>query len=314
MRASRHAVILAGGRGTRMGSLTDRTPKPLLPLAGEPIVLHQLRWLAAAGIADVTLAAAYRAADFDAVVETARAELGLAVRALDEGEPRGTGGGLRHACPELEADEGVVVVNGDLVTGHDLRTQLARFAAPDAPQAVVHVREVDDARPYGCVVVRGGSGADADRVTAFLEKSPDPPARTVNAGTVVLSGRAVARVPVEGVVSLERDVYPALVADGGVVAHRESAYFADVGTPAALAATSADVVRFGFPPTPASTPVRESWCHHAARVAPDAVLTGGTSVLAGATVGAGARLEGVLVLEGARVAPGAVLAGVVVAP
>ena len=81
MRASRHAVILAGGRGTRMGSLTDRTPKPLLPLAGEPIVLHQLRWLAAAGIADVTLAAAYRAADFDAVVDLVGAPVAEQLRA-----------------------------------------------------------------------------------------------------------------------------------------------------------------------------------------------------------------------------------------
>lgn len=292
-------MILAGGVGSRMRPLTDDCPKPLLPVGPWTLVEHQLSALERAGVRRVVLSTGYRHEDFEPLVERCRAK-GVDLTCVVEATPLGTGGGLREALRPLRDADVVVVVNGDLLTGHDLGAQVSALTAADAGVlACVHVREVDDARAYGSVVV-----GDRGQVVAFVEKSPTPPSSTVNAGTYVVRPGLLDEIPPAGAVSLEREVFPALVADATLVAHREDAYFLDVGTPAALVAANRDLLRAPWPGA-APTPRGEALVIDGARVSPSARLGGGSVVHPGAAVADGALLDGALILPGGRVGAGA---------
>lgn len=307
------AIILAGGLGTRMRPLTERTPKPLLPVGGTPIVAVQLEQLQRSGVRDVVLATSYRAEDFDDVV--AGIDLGLDVRISVEEQPLGTGGGLgvaATALPPGPPDQPVVVLNGDLLTGHDIAAQVRTIesAGPDIA-VVLHVRDVEDARPFGSVVTD-----DEGVVTRFEEKSPHPPSQTVNAGTYVLRRSFLDELTARsgtGAFSLERDVFPDVVDGRRMLAHRDDAYFCDVGNPAALVRASADVVTRGVPfedrPTGLARKVSP-----AAGVDPTARVDGGSSILPGAQVLAGATLDAAVVMAGATVGAGAVIRRSTVGP
>ncbi|WP_397519341.1 sugar phosphate nucleotidyltransferase, partial [Rhodococcus pyridinivorans] len=146
------------------------------------------------------------------------------------------------------------------------------------------------------------------RVTAFLEKTQDPPTDQINAGCYVFRREIIEQIPEGRPVSVEREVFPALLTEGKkVFGHVDAAYWRDMGTPEDFVRGSADLVR-GIAPSPALPPQRgESLVHPGASVAPGALLIGGTVVGRGAEIGAGARLDGAVIFDGARVEAGAVV-------
>ena len=236
-RTPREAVIVAGGFGTRLLPLTTRRPKHLLEVGGVPFLEHQVSRLAAAGVGHVVLATSYRADLFEPVLGDG-SRWGTRISYVQEDEPLGTGGAIRNFAAVLGADPdgAVVVLNGDVLSGHDLAAQLADFDTPRDGRPVdvsLHLVEVEDARPFGCVPTD-----EAGRVTAFVEKSEHPVTRQVNAGCYVFRRRVVDTIPRGRVVSVERETFPGLVEhDAVVVGYVENAYWRDVGTPEALVAT-----------------------------------------------------------------------------
>lgn len=224
------AVILAGGYGSRLMPFTAMTPKHLLPIGDEPVIAHQLHRLRRVGIEDVTLATSYHADAFRPVLGDGE-RYGVRLRYSREKNPLGTGGGLRTAYDmslEDGAPDAVVVLNGDLVTEHDLGTQISAHLA-EAPLVTVHGRFVEDAAPFGLLHL------DGPHVQRFEEKPPGHPSGLVNAGTYVVSPALIDTIPAGEVVSLERDVFVAATRRApGVRVYPEDAAFADIGTPAAL--------------------------------------------------------------------------------
>ena len=306
------AVIVAGGFGTRMLPLTERRPKHLLEVGGVPFLEHQIVKLAAAGVEHVVLATSYHAELFEPVLGRGE-RFGVRLTFVTEDEPLGTAGAIRNVAGALGDDpEGaVVVLNGDVLSGHDLAAQLADFERPREGTSVdvsLHLVEVPDARAFGCVPT------DPDgRVVAFVEKSDDPVTNQVNAGCYVFRRRVVDRIPAGRVVSVERETFPELVAGGSlVVGYVETAYWRDVGNPQALVEASRDVVT-GVAPTAAVRPPDDG-----VLLAGDADVRGavgvGSSVLAGAVVEDGAAVRGSVVMAGARVGAGAVVEDSVVGP
>lgn len=282
-----------------MHPLTLDLPKPLLPVGLYPLVEHQIASLAAVGVQRVVLATSYRPTDFAGLVRSVRMK-GIDLTTVVEQTAQGTGGGLREALRSLPGATTVVVLNGDLLTGHDLGAQIDVLrAAPDEVLASVHVREVPDARAYGSVV-----SDDRGRVTDFVEKSPAPPSRTVNAGTYSVRAALLDDIP-EGVVSLERDVFPRLATRRALLTYREDAYFLDVGTPAALVQANRDLVLGAGPswllrtgPQP-----QEALIAVGAHVELGTSVRGGSVVHAGAWVDRSARVDGAVLLPGAWVGP-----------
>ncbi len=299
------AVIVAGGFGTRLLPLTARRPKHLLEVGGVPFLEHQVSRLAAAGVEHVVLATSYRADLFEPVLGDG-SRWGIRLTYVLEDEPLGTGGAIRNVAGVLGDDpEGaVVILNGDVLSGHDLAAQLADFRTPRDGRPVdvsLHLVEVPDARAFGCVPT-DASG----RVEAFVEKSENPVSNQVNAGCYLFRRRVVEQIPAGRVVSVERETFPGLVAEGAlVVGFVDNAYWRDVGTPETLVAASRDLVP-GLAPSPAGHRAPgEAWVEESAEVAAGAVLGDGTAVGRDVRVGAGAVVRGSVLMPDCVVGAGA---------
>jgi mannose-1-phosphate guanylyltransferase len=294
------AVVLVGGKGTRLRPLTLSAPKPMLPTAGLPFLTHMLSRIAAAGIEHVVLGTAFQAATFEAEFGDG-SKLGLQIDYVFEEQPLGTGGAIANVASKLRYDT-ALIFNGDVLSGADLGQLLAAHHER-AADVTLHLVRVADPRAFGCVPT------DEDgRVTAFLEKTQDPPTDQINAGCYVFKREIVDTIPTGRAVSVEREVFPGLLADGAkVCGYVDSSYWRDMGTPEDFVRGSADLVR-GIAPSPALAGHHaESLVHDGASVAPGAVLIGGTVVGRGAEIGAGARLDGAVIFDGARVEPGSVI-------
>src|ERR1022692_1761381 len=136
------AILLVGGQGTRLRPLTIGTPKPLLPTAGVPFLAHQLARASSAGVTRIVMATPYRSEMFAEVFGDG-AEFGLEIVYAGEDEPLGTGGGIRSAAASLLSgpEDPVVVLNGDVLSGHDLGAQLDLHRKADAA-VTLHLVEV----------------------------------------------------------------------------------------------------------------------------------------------------------------------------
>lgn len=293
------AVVLVGGQGTRLRPLTLSVPKPMLPTAGLPLLTHLLSRIAAAGIEHVILGTSYKPAVFEAEFGDG-SKLGVQLEYVTEEEPLGTGGAIAHVAPKLRHDT-AMVFNGDVLSGADLGELLA-FHRGHGADLTLHLVRVGDPRSFGCVPTQDG------RVTAFLEKTQDPPTDQINAGCYVMSRAVIDAIPRGRPVSVEREVFPTLLSDGvQVYGYVDASYWRDMGTPEDFVRGSADLVR-GIAPSPALGGHRgECLVHDGAAVAPGALLIGGTVVGRGAEIGPGARLDGAVIFDGVRVEAGSVV-------
>jgi mannose-1-phosphate guanylyltransferase len=295
----RQAVLLVGGRGTRMWPLTHSMPKGLLPVAGVPFIELQFRLLAEVGVEEVILAiGTEHEQEWRAYAESvSQPHVIVSV----EQTPLDTAGPVGAVRDQL--DDRFLVLNGDVV----LEGQLTEFVAqaPDAPAVLALVR-VDDTSAYG-VVVTTPEGI----VERFIEKPPagTAPTDTVNAGMYLMRRAVIERYP-GGRLSFERVVFPDLVGSGELGGITIEGEWLDIGTGElylathdAIAAGRSRLVQF---PEPAVRP----WVYvePGATVEPAAIVEEAI-VLAGATVQAGATVRRAMIGRGATIEAGAVVTG-----
>jgi mannose-1-phosphate guanylyltransferase len=283
------AILLVGGFGTRLMPLTKNTPKPMLTVAGIPVTEHQLNMAKAAGITEIVLATSYLSDVFIPYFGDG-SKWGLRIKYAVEKEPLGTGGAIRNAAKLLETNESVVILNGDVLSSHNVAEQIRQHESHDA-DVTLHLTQVEDARAFGCVPTDGDG-----RVTAFLEKMENPVTNQINAGCYVFNPRVISTIPLDTVVSVERETFPQLVANGAkVFGYLENAYWLDIGTPRALLKASIDIVKRSgdFLAMPGST------------IDPTAVITGGSCIGLNSSVGAGAHIDGSIIEAGCVIGPNA---------
>ncbi|MEU4444105.1 NDP-sugar synthase [Actinosynnema sp. NPDC050801] len=291
------AVVLVGGKGTRLRPLTLSAPKPMLPTAGVPFLTHLLSRIREAGITHVVLGTSYKAEVFEEHFGDGAA-LGLELEYVVEDVPLDTAGAIRNVAHKLR-ERDVMVFNGDILSGVDLRAVVDTHRTAEA-DVTLHLVRVEDPRRFGCVPT------DADgRVTAFLEKTEDPPTDQINAGCYVFRREVIEGIPAGRPVSVERETFPGLLAAGArVQAYVDASYWLDLGTPAAFVQGSADLVR-GIAPTAALTLQGDAVILDGATVDENAVVTGGATIGRGCTVAAGAVVDGSVLFDGAVVGEGA---------
>ncbi len=287
----RQAVLLVGGRGTRLWPLTDTQPKALVPVAGIPFVEYQFRRLAAAGIEEAWLAVGSgQAAAWEEYLAGRRGPID--VRLSAEEEPLDTAGPVTLLGGRL--DDRFLVLNGDVVIDAPIGDFMA--AAP-AAGIVLTLVPVADPSKYGVVVT------DSDgTVTRFVEK-PAPgtaPSHNVNAGMYLVERRVLERFE-PGPLSFERRVFPDLAAEKELAAVVIGGGWIDIGTPELYLDTHESVLT-------GRTGLRAGRDPHGSGpgVIDDGERRGSWSwVDEGATISAGAVIKESVVLGGARIGPGA---------
>jgi mannose-1-phosphate guanylyltransferase len=218
-----NAVVLVGGEGTRMRPLTETIPKPLLPMVDRPFLDHVLDRLAQHGVTRVILSSPYLEEVFHPFLQS-RAGRSPSVEWITEAQPLGTAGAIANALDRL--DDTFLVLNGDILTDLDLGAMLD-FHRTRGALATISLAEVEDARPFGLVDVDPNG-----RVGAFREKPSDPVKGRVNTGTYVLEPAAVRGVSSTRAVSIETEVFPALISSKvPVYGFLTDSYWMDLGTP-----------------------------------------------------------------------------------
>jgi D,D-heptose 1,7-bisphosphate phosphatase len=218
------AVILVGGRGTRLGAATDDCPKPMIPVGGRPFLDYLIANLARHGFRDILLLAGYRAEQLKAL-EARSAEFGCRIECLVESSPAGTAGALVNARERLAPQ--FLLLNGDSIL--DINYLDLCMPEMDASRAigVIALRPLGDTGRYGRVELNG------DRVTAFAEKSASGPG-LINGGIYWLDKSVldwIAGTPS----SLEGQVFPRLTREGLLRGKFYDGFFIDIGVPEDLA-------------------------------------------------------------------------------
>ena len=310
------AVVLVGGFGTRLRPLTLTRPKQMLPIVGTPMIERVVRSLAAHGVTDAVLSMGYRPDAFlDAYPDGTCA--GVKLQYAVEPEPLDTAGAVRFAATHAGIDDTFLVVNGDVLTDLDVRA-LWELHEERSAEGTIALTPVDDPSRYGVVPID-----EKGQVTAFVEK-PKPgtaPTNWINAGTYVLEPSVLDRIPSGRKVSIERETFPAMVADGALYAMPSDAYWVDAGTPGTYAEAQLDLVDgLRGEPEPAvdhkvvvsaSAVVDHSVVMAGVTIGDDAVIRDSV-ILPGARLDPRVFIDGSVIGAGARVGEGAVLSGMTV--
>lgn len=281
-------ILLVGGFGTRLSPLTNLTPKPMLPIANLPVTEHQLLVAKAAGITKIVLATAYLADTFTPYFGDG-SKWGIELKYALESEPLGTGGAIRNAAElilsEISENEPIVVFNGDVLSRHDLSAQI-KLHQNSSAAATLHLVNVEDARPYGCVPFD-----ESGQVTDFLEKMANPITKTINAGCYVFNPNVIREIELGKVISVEREIFPDLLKRGEVLkAYVDDSYWLDMGTPKALLQGSRDYVGSG-----------EFIVGTNSEISPSAKISGGSAIGNNVTIGANTEVISSIIRDGATI-------------
>src|SRR5918997_4778812 len=221
------ALILAGGKGTRLRPLTVYTPKPIVPICNRSFLLYQIDTLRNAGITDITLSLSYQPHKIEQLIGDGSI-FAVKINSTVEPQPMGTAGAYKFA--EELIREPTVVFNGDILTDLDLKRVIREHNERRAAATLV-LAPVENPSAYGLVETEMDG-----RVRRFLEKpKPDEiTVNTINAGTYILEPRVLDLIPVGENHSFEYGLFPALLEKGEpFFAHiPQRTYWMDIGTPA----------------------------------------------------------------------------------
>ncbi|HXG24964.1 MAG TPA: NDP-sugar synthase [Chthonomonadales bacterium] len=305
-------IIIAGGFGTRLAPLTYYRPKHLLPVANRPFLEYQVALLKRHGIDEIIFATNYFAEMIEAHLGDG-SRFGVTMHYALEEQPLGTAGAIRNAAA-LFPGEAVLVLNGDILTDFDLAGVIA-FHRKQGAIATIALRAVERPHAFGVL------DTDAEgRVRAWHEPTEEEKKRVaqyngpptggsdyINAGIYVLEPEAIACIPVGRAVSIEREIYPALIAeDAPVFGIAPEGYWMDIGRPEQYLAANAAVLTRAV-----RTEVPFQQIGEEVEIAPDAEIDSTTSVGKGVRIGAGSRLAGCIILDGTMIGRNVTLSGVI---
>ena len=316
-------VVLVGGQGSRLRPITYDVPKAMVPLRNRPFMGYMMDFLRAGGLEGAVLSMGYLPDPIQGYFQGQNLN-GFSINYAVEDNALGTAGGIKNTEEYLDG-EPFVVVNGDVLSGMDLRVAIERHKESDALATIVLI-SVEDPTAYGLVEV------DHDMlVRRFLEKPAADEVTTnlVNAGIYVMQPEVLAMIPENQEVSIEREIFPHLQAEGRLRAYVSSSYWRDIGTPRSYLAASHDVLSgavgakedFDYLHVDPSVMTGKG-----VRVLPPISVSAGCVLKNGATVGGrsslgrdcrigeGAVVEGSILFDGAEVEAEAVVRGSIIGP
>jgi NDP-sugar pyrophosphorylase family protein len=307
-------IVIAGGLGTRLRPLTLTRPKPLMPLAGAPLLEYQLSYLRAAGISEVCFATNY----MSEAVEQAFGDgssIGMHIAYAVEAEPLDTAGAIRNAYDTIPGED-CVVFNGDVIHGFDIAEIVRKHQERDA-FATLTLKAIERPHAYGVVPI------DADnRVLGFLEPTDEQKREVggpstgefdnINAGLYVMKQEAIEAIP-QRRCNIEREIFPDFVAKGErVFGDVRSDFWIDIGKPSQYLEAIAAIVSGEVASPRPFLRREEAAVDPSAEIADDVRLCCGCSVGANATIESGAEVCNTAVLEGAHIGKGCKVMGCII--
>jgi D,D-heptose 1,7-bisphosphate phosphatase len=230
------AVLLCGGRGTRLGALAAEVPKPLLSVGAGPFLDKLLFELGRHRVRRVLLLAGFagsQVAEY-AKATALRARFELAIDVVVEPEPAGTGGALWQARDRLDPE--FFLLNGDSWFDINLTDLAVRLSADHSAVGAIALRRLADASRFGVVTLAG------DRIVSFAERPAEPGPGLISGGVYALHREVVEGLGPRG--SLERDVLPPLARQGRLVGFAYDGYFIDIGVPEDLARAHRELAKW----------------------------------------------------------------------
>lgn len=314
---------MVGGQGSRLRPITYDVPKAMVPLRNQPFMGYMMDFLRAAGLEGAVLSLGYLPDPIQEYFDQKDLD-GFSIDYAVEDTALGTAGGIKNAEGYLDGGP-FIVVNGDVLSGMDLRVAIEKHKETDALATIV-LTSVEDPTAYGLVEV------DHEMlVHRFLEKPAADEVTTnlVNAGIYVLEPEVLAMIPAGREVSVEREIFPYLQAERRLRAYVSSSYWRDIGTPRSYLAASQDVLsgavgaREGFDylqVDPSAVVGKGVKVLPPVSVAAECVLehgatVGGRSSLGrGCRIGEGAVVEGSILFDGAEIEADAVVRGSIIGP
>lgn len=230
------ALILAGGKGTRLRPLTMHTPKPIIPIAGQPLLLYQLELLRRADVRDVILSLSYQPQKIEDRIGDGT-DHNVQVSYTVETSPLGTAGAYRKAASLI--NDTTIVFNGDVLTDININEVIA-FHRQHQSIATIVLVPVSDPTIYGLVEIDGEA-----RVKRFIEKPKDEDvtSNTINAGIYILEPKVLDYIPEGEPFMFEYGVFPKLLERGeAFYGYTFEGYWRDVGTSANYLEANLDVL------------------------------------------------------------------------
>jgi len=273
----------------------------MLPVIDRPMLEHVIGGLGRHGVAEVVLSLGYKEDVFREAYPNSECA-GVRLTYAVEPEPLDTAGAVRFAAEAAGIDETFIVINGDVFTDLDVMSVWNRHHEIGA-EATIALTPVDDPSRYGVVPT------DPDgKVLGFVEKPPvgEAPTNWINAGTYVLEPSVLQRIEPGRKVSIERETFPAIVADGGLWAVQSEAYWVDAGTPETYIQVQLDLLD-GVRGAAVDGVAAD------ASVDPSAVIERSV-VMSGATVAANAIIRGSIVSMDAVIGERTLIEGSILGP
>jgi len=216
----RTALILCGGKGTRLRPITYEIPKPLVPVHGKPIIEHIFDLLKKYGITDIILSVGHMKEKILKEVDN-WSRLGLNIDHVAENRPMGTGGAIKLAKKKLPKT--FIVSNGDELKNLNIMDRYETHKKSNA-LATIALTTVDEPSAYGVARL------DGNRIMEFVEKpkKDKAPSNLINAGFYILEKEIIDMIP-KGFCSLEKEIFPKLAAQGRLFGFPFSGQWFDTG-------------------------------------------------------------------------------------
>lgn len=214
------ALILCGGKGTRLRPITYEIPKPLVPVHGKPIIEHIFDLLKKYGVTDIILSVGHMKEKILKEIEN-WSKLGFNIDYVAEKKPMGTGGAIKLARKKLPKT--FIVSNGDELKNLDI-IDMYEMHKKNKALATIALTTVDDPSAYGVARL------DGNRIIEFVEKpkKEEAPSNLINAGFYILENEVTDMIP-KGFCSLEKDIFPKLAAQGRLFGFPFSGQWFDTG-------------------------------------------------------------------------------------
>ncbi len=287
-RASMKAVVMAGGEGSRLRPLTIRRPKPMVPVAGKPVMEHILDLLKRHGITEVVVTVQYLASSIEDYFGNG-SQFGMRITYSREDVPLGTAGSVKNAEDQLT--EPFLVISGDALTDYNL-TDLIKFHQEKKSMATLMLAHVHNPLEYGVIITN-----EEGHITQFLEKPSwgEVFSDTINTGIYVLDPKIFSYFEKNKQFDFSQELFPMMLRNGdpiyGYVA--ESGYWCDVGNLPEYMRANADILQGKVEAEVTGKNIGNNiWCEEGVEIAEEAQIYGPVYLAHDCKIKAGAIIHG----------------------